>query len=44
MPLNDYCGKEEIIHKMTPSWSPKSNSVAKKENMILKRNDEYYAC
>ena len=36
IPLNDYCEKEEIIHEVTPPYSPESNGVAKRKNKTLK--------
>jgi len=29
--MNDYCEKKGIIHKVTPSYSPESNGVAKRK-------------
>ena len=36
IPLNDYCEKEEIIHEVTPPYSPESNGVAERKNRTLK--------
>ena len=34
--FNDYCVKEEIIHEVTPPYSPESNGVAERKNKTLK--------
>ena len=34
--FNDYCVKEEIIHEVTPPYSPESNGVAEIKNRTLK--------
>ena len=33
---NDYCENEEIIHEVTPPFSPESNGVAERKNKTLK--------
>ncbi|OMO54671.1 Integrase, catalytic core [Corchorus capsularis] len=34
--LNDYCEKEDIIHEVTPPYSPESSGVAERKNRTLK--------
>ena len=34
--LNDYCENEEIIHEVSPPYSPKSNGFLERKNKILK--------
>ncbi|XP_070052500.1 uncharacterized protein [Nicotiana tomentosiformis] len=34
--LNEFCKKNEIIHEVTPSYSPESNGVPERKNRTLK--------
>ena len=34
--FNDFCEKEDIIHEVTPPYSPKSNGVDERKNRTLK--------
>ena len=34
--FNDFCVKEDIIHEVTPPYSPESNGVAERKNRTLK--------
>ena len=36
MLFNDFCVKEDIIHEVTPPYSPESNGVAERKNRTLK--------
>ena len=35
--FNDYCVKEEIIHEVTPPYSPESNGLAERKNKTPKK-------
>jgi len=34
--FNDFCEKEDIIHEVTPPYSPESNGVVERKNRTLK--------